>query len=243
MIPRLACLCFLALLTAPPAHAKALGCAALKDFATRISVNVELPNVVYDFSKSRREINRNQHAQHEEWLKKNNMQAIWRASEMETLGYAAGGWGLSSGFRASAKAYDQFATYVCPYVMEVDLDMMYRTIINIPKDFPRNGCTFNLILEHERRHHATNAAIVKTYTGRLKDDLKVIVREIESSQPYVPRQNLQAAYAAMEQALKDALDIYLTQAIAIEMKKRNGVIDSPKEYMQTGALIDKCGGK
>ena len=242
---RLTIFLFLLLTFAQPVQAaqKYTACAKEKKFQTPIKIDLAIPDPHFDLSKSRKELNEGQEASHQAWLKQNQMETVWKASRMETLGQAAGGWGMITEIRATGVPYDRYGTSYCPYFQSVQLNMMYRTIISIPKNFKQGGCTFNHILEHEMRHHATNVAIVNQTVARLKKDLPVIIAEIESSGSYVSKLQAPARFQMMQNGLKEAVEIYMSHSMRNEMAKQNALIDTPEEYARGSVVIKECEGK
>ena len=217
----------------------AAGCAAYKPAKTRININFLLPDPIYDFQRDIASLNKD-HKQHEEWLAANNMQSVWKSSDMETEGRAETGLGMVSKAAFIGKAYDTYGTYYCPYVTEINIELMLRTIIVIPTKFPQGGCKHALILEHELKHHKTNTDVATEYRQKLERDLLVIVDMMENTEPYVKRQNVDAAMERLKTGLKDAIEIYLTDAMMTELARRNGLVDSPQEYMEGSVKLAQC---
>jgi hypothetical protein len=228
-----------------PAQAtqKYTACAKEKKFQTPIKIDLVIPDPHFDLTRSRKEINEGQEASHQAWLEKNQMETVWQASKMETLGQAAGGWAMLAEIRTTGVPYDRYGTSYCPYFKSVRLNMMYRTIISIPKNFGQGGCMFNHILEHEMKHHITNVEVVTETVARLEKDLPIILSEIESSGSYVSRPQTAARFEMMQEGLKEAVQIYMSQTMRNEMAKRNALIDTPEEYARGGVAMKECGGK
>jgi hypothetical protein len=225
-----------------PAYAqgKYRACAGAKNFRTVLKVDLAIPDPHFDFSQTRRQLNNGREKMHEEWLKKNGMQTVWSADKMETVGQAAGGWGFISQFRSVAKPYDMYGMSYCPYFSAIELNMIYRTIISIPKNFKKGSCAFNIIMEHEMRHHATNVAVAQEVVARLKKDLPTIIEEIETSGSYVSRNLVNARFQYLQASLEDAINVYVQQSMTAEMRRRNNLIDSPEEYERSSRAMDGC---
>lgn len=231
-------LAFSAVATAAPQFS---ACAREKNFTTSVKFNLETPSPTFDFTKTRKQMNAGQREAHEAWLKQNAMQTVWQADEMETLGTAAGGWGMMHQFRAMAKPYDRYGSSWCPYFGVIEINMIYRTIINIPKEFPKGSCGFNLLMAHEMRHHKTNVEVAQQVAARLRQDMPTIVAEVERSGTYVSRAQVDSRFKFMEESLKGALNVYIQQVMSSEMAKRNRLIDSPAEYERSSLEMRKCG--
>lgn len=215
-------------------------CAKIKNFTTPVAINLETPPPFIDQRLTRAQLNQGQDAVHEDWLKRNAMQTVWSVQEMQTLGQAAGGWGMMSVIRSLAKPFDQFGSSYCPYFGTVELNMMYRTIISIPKEFKPGSCAYNVILEHEMRHHATNVKTVNEIIARLRQDLHTVITEVETSGSYVSRPQVDPRFKYMQSSLESAVTIYLNDTMQKTMNSRNQLIDSPAEYERADAAIKKC---
>ena len=215
-------------------------CAKIKNFVTPSKINLETPPPFIEQKRNRVQLNSNQGSVHEAWLKQNNMQTVWKAQEMETLGQAAGGWGMMSLIRATAKPYDTYGTAYCPYFGPVELNMIYRTIISIPNDFKPGTCAYNLILQHELRHHETNVAVAREIVARLEKDLPTIITEVENSGSYVTRSQVDPRFKYMQESLEGAAHVYLNDSMQKEMQRRNMLIDTPDEYKRADAAMKKC---
>ena len=223
----------------PPALAAA--CKDLKSSKTKIVVELETPPPVFDLTRSRREINRNQELAHKEWLKKNNMESVWKSANMETAGVASGGVAHAADFKMSARYKDSYGLHACIYFDSVHVAMMYRTIISIPEEFEKGGCAYNDIYAHEMRHHDTNEAIVREAVTRFEKDLPKLIYMMENQNMPVDSGHIKIAINSMQNQLKDAFKIYLGEEIEREMRRRNALIDSPEEYARGSEVLAACG--
>ncbi len=215
-------------------------CAKVKNFVTPSKINLETPPPLIEQKQNRTQLNANQGAAHQAWIKQNNMQAVWSAQEIETLGQAAGGWGMMSMIRFTAKPYDAYGSAYCPYFGPVELNMIYRTIISIPNEFKPGSCEYSHILKHELRHHETNVTVAREVVARLEKDLPTIITEVEKSGSYVTRNQVDPRFKYMQASLEGAAQIYLSESMQKEMNRRNQLIDSPAEYQRTDGEIRKC---
>jgi len=220
--------------------AYAASCKSLKDFQTGLKVDLQIPAPVIDQSMTRRELNKGEDARHKEWLKKNGMESVWSAGNLETAGLASGGSGLVFAFKLTGKAHDEYGFEVCPYFKTADVEMMYRTIISIPKEYPKDSCAYNVIITHEMRHHNTNVTIVKNAVTRFQKDLPTIISAIENGVPYIDHRTAQSTGENMKSQFEDATHVYLNQTIMKAMEQENSKIDSPEEYERSSKLLAEC---
>lgn len=216
----------------------AAGCADYKPAPTVINIELELPDPVYDLSRTIKEINKGQSS--DDWLRKNGMQKIWKSSDMMMLGYAEGGMAMMTSGKFKATNYDRYGVYYCPYVTHLDLAMMFRTRIVIPKEFKKGGCRFNAVHAHEYRHYKANRDVAEEFVRRLHKDLPIIIREIETRQPYVEGKDMNQTVEAMKTALRDAIESYIMMSMMEEGERRNGMIDTPEEYAAAGPIMKAC---
>lgn len=204
-----------------------------------INIELELPDPYYDFKKSIDDINIDRSGL-DEWIVRNGMQQVWQSKEMTRLGYAAGGMATMSSMHLTAKHYDRYGVYYCTYVSKIDIAMMFRTMIVIPKNFKRNGCRFNHVHEHELLHYQTNRDVVRKFVERLYRDLPVIIAHIENSQPYVPKAEVQNAFKRLQENIKFAVESYILDSMRIELDRQNALIDTPEEYASSGEKLRAC---
>ena len=224
-----------------PAHAqddqKTL-CNDIKPYDTRIDIHYEAAPPVYDFSKTAKELTQDTTKITEEWIKQNGMEVLWTANDMKTAGLASGGWGIVTRYKMRGKPVDQLGAYACAYFDEIYMELFYRTIIYIPKDYPQNSCKFKVVNKHELSHHETNMAMVDKYVGKLADDVRKMIPYMEGE--YVGSHNLKGRYEDMKTGLTDAIKVYLYEAMSEETKERNALIDTPDEYKNTSKLFKFC---
>lgn len=159
---------------------------------------------------------------------------------MTKLGYADGGAALVSGLGMMARYYDRYGVYYCIYISKLELAMMFRTRIVIPKEFKNGGCRFNMIHEHEYRHYQANRDVTEEFVKRLYKDLPVIIADIENRQPYVQKSEVPQAFKRLQENIKLAIESYIIESMREEMKRRNSLIDTPEEYASTGPKLRAC---
>lgn len=220
--------------------AQASVCAQKKPWNSDILIEMETPDPHFDLTKNINYLNSDGGRSAEEWLKKNNMQGVWSSKHMKTHGLASGGWGAYYEYVLDPEPVDQYWAYACLYVKELKIRMMYRTIIYIPTEYPKNSCAFNIILEHELRHYEVNKTVAQKTTERLRQDMPQILMELENE--HVGSQDLQNHGEIIKARIKDVVDVYFMQVMGEEMEKRNSVVDSPEEYGSFGTrLREECG--
>lgn len=214
-------------------------CADRRPTPLAINIELELPDPVYDFHQSYAEINRDTSSM-DEWMARNGMQKVWKSKELSKLGYADGGTAIMSSMYMTARHFDQYGVYYCTYIASVDVAMMMRTRIVIPKNFKKGGCRFNLIHEHEYRHYQTNRTVTEEFVKRLYKDLPVIIADIENRQPYVQKSEVPKAFERLKASIASAIDVYIVESMRAELTRKNDLIDTPEEYASSGPKMKAC---
>ncbi len=216
-------------------------CAQKKPYVSQININLETPEPHYDLTKTLAFLNSDGGKSSKEWLKKNEMEGIWSSKHMQTAGQAAGGWAAYYSYNLDAEPLDDYWAYGCLYIKELTIDMMFRTIIMIPTEYPKGSCEFNLIQPHEVRHYEVNKQVALKMAARLKKDLPEIIAHLEAQ--HVGSDKLKTRAQEVKQGIKEMVDVYFKQVMREEMARMNGLVDTPEEYAQFGKNMRVCNPK
>jgi len=228
----------LCLLNVQHASAEESACQKVKPFVTEINVEILTPPPVYDLTKNIAFLNKDGGKASEEWIKKNGLSGIWMAKDMQTQGTAAGGWGAFTGYELDAKPLDAYGAYGCIYFKKIEVSMMFRTLIMIPKEYPKGTCAYNLINDHELKHYQVNQATVNEVTDRLKKDIPQIIAQLESV--HVGSDKMQARATEMKTAFTEMIDVYFKQVMTEKLEERNSLVDTPEEYQNISMQKKAC---
>ena len=222
----------------PPAPARAGNtCASIKPFKSRVNIELTTPaDPYYKQGQKLADIQSPERVQ--EWLEENGLKGIWSADGMTTLGVTAGGSSSVWKMNLHAKPVDRYGVYYCVYFQDIDLEFFYRSMIIIPEEFSNKTCDYDVINEHELRHHVANKQAVELYIDRLRQDIMVMLRDMESG--YVPRARVQARMDEMQQGMRDAVEIYLGEYLSAEAQRLNALIDTPEEYASHDQRVREC---
>lgn len=229
----------LLLLWQGPAQAAAPSpCLQKKPFKSDVVINLEVPEPYYDLTKNKTYINNDGGRAKEEWLKKNNMQGVWSSKHMTTMGLAQGGWAANYRWVIDPEPLDQYWAYACLYVRQLEINMIFRTMIIIPKDYPQQGCDFEVIREHELKHYNVNRMVALKTAKKLEEDMPKILATLES--PHTGSHAINARAADIKKSLEELVDVYFQQVMREEMEVLNGRIDSPEEYSSHDKYVRAC---
>ena len=202
-----------------------------------ITMNVEIadPYILQDHSFQ--QINDESEDSRKKWIEDNGLEEVWTTKSLDTLGYASGG--MASNFITSAYALSGgYGAYYCPYYRKIEVNIIYRTLIRIPKEFPKGSCVYNVILEHELRHDKANRDSFKKYMLQLKKDLPQMAMYYERSA--VNPKDVKQRFKVMQGSIKEAVELYIQEYVFPAADKINKEIDSPESYAADGKKIDAC---
>ena len=232
----------LSVLSTPAAHA-ARACNELRKPPIKVTVNLTVEDTKYDFNKTSRELTESRREQIVEWLQKHGVKSVGWARHMGQLmkvyGVASGGYDGQYAYRMQAQHVDRYGVYYCPYLQHIHIELVYKTVIFIPEDIKQGSCEFKEIMKHEWKHHTANLIAVKKYAKRLEQDLPLMARHIENRIGYVDRSQVDRKFKEIEQAVEDAVDIYM-ETLYADSYRRNENIDTPQEYLRVERAIEAC---
>lgn len=224
------------LLAGPKAFA---ACQQKKQYTSKIVINMETPDPVYDLSNDIKFLNNDGGASAKEWIEKNKMQGIWSSQHMEKAGQAAGGWAVYYNYKLDVQPFDPYWAYACLYIKDMTISMMYRTIIMIPKDYKKGGCAYNLIQDHELKHFNVGKSVAQKTAERLRQDMPKILERLEAE--HVGSDKAQQRADQMKVSMTELVDVYFKHVMREEMGRLNNQVDSPEEYAGIGRGIRACG--
>ncbi|MCB9979771.1 MAG: hypothetical protein H6863_01355 [Rhodospirillales bacterium] len=236
----------LVLFLTPPAFAAAgqkRTCDYIKKPPLRVHVNLTIPDVTYDYTRTAAQMSSEHFETTVEWLQKNGIKSVGMAQHigkfMSVRGLASGGYAYSMSYRMQAKNVDNYGVYYCPYLTEVNIDLFYGSKIFIAADIPKKSCEFNETMTHEWQHHTANLIAIKIYSKRLEEDLPKIAREIELRHGYVSADQIDLTFSEIKKSVEDMIGIYY-DSIQQDSRNRNDKIDTPAEYKRVEDRIDAC---
>lgn len=213
-------------------------CQTIKPYKTEIVINLEVPDPYYDFTKNKNQVNAAGQASRDEWLARNNMHGVWSSNHMTTLGQASGGWAANYSWNIEGQPLDQYGAYSCIFVKRIEVNMMFRTMIIIPKDYPRKSCDFEVIHEHELRHYDVNRRVALKTAMQLEKDMPVVIMDLE--QDYIGRDKVEGRFEEIKKSVQDLVEVYFKQVMSEEMDHLNNLIDTPEEYSSHKTKVAAC---
>ena len=213
-------------------------CADIKPRETIVNIDVIMPEPHYNLGASKRYLTKKSKEVTEDWLKKHDMEVLWKAEDLQTAGIASAGQGLVYEAKLYAEPVDRYNAYYCTYFDEITVTVFYRTLIYIPKNYPKGTCAFEDINQHELRHHQANKEVVGKYAMLLEQDIGEMITLMEKG--HAPRDQVEERIEEIKLGLKDAIQIYARDSVIKEMEERNAMIDTPEEYERGSQKLREC---
>lgn len=226
--------------TATSDSSTGMACRALRPMP-RPDVNIELfvPEPNYELDKNLKQINRGSESDHAMWLKQNGLDSLWSHTDLQTNGDTGSGWELSYSFHAQSVPLDSFGAYYCPFILSLDMAILFRTNIRIAREFPRGTCEFDAIERHEYKHYLVNKYVMEQAVEKMRADMPHMITMLEM-EGYVGREAIETRIEVMKKALSDAVSVYLKEELSRQMRDLNAQVDTPEEYDRVSKLRKIC---
>lgn len=112
----------------------------------------------------------------------------------------------------------------------IDVTLALSPVIYVAKDYPRQGCYHDKILEHEQAHVAMDQQVVEKYAARIEDGLKLAFASPADlvTGPVKPRR-LKALRQQMMDTVMKATDVLVRDMLA-ERQRKQQAVDSVQGY-------------
>lgn len=136
-------------------------------------------------------------------------------------------------FRTRTEMYTLGNGQVCVYLRGVEGELnQLETVIYVAREYPRGGCNYNVIYEHEKIHVGVYFFTQKTYAERLRRRITELTRRVN---PRVAR--TQEAGRTLHAQIIEAGVADLLAGLEAERNRQNAALDSPGNYARERA---KC---
>lgn len=136
-------------------------------------------------------------------------------------------------FRTSTELYTLRDGRVCAYLRGVEAELnQVDTVIYVAREYPRGGCNYNVIYEHEKIHVGVYYFTQKRYAERLRQRLTTLSRDV-NPRVAATQEGARTVHAEMiEAGVADLL-----AEMEAERIRKNGALDTPENYARERA---KC---
>lgn len=192
--------------------------------SARIQVKTSTDEVVWDYSKSEKELNK---------FKIDTINPYGKNVITDVGGLMQGGIMIQEQMRFNTLTRSG-AGQICYWYDNVTVTLHIQPTIFIAREFPRGSCKHNAIREHELKHVAVDREIVNKYAQLIGDSLQEIVNRKPIYGPYRVEQSKE-----VENYLKQQLSVALkrfSSQMDDERKQRQQAVDSLAEYERVNKM-------
>ena len=127
----------------------------------------------------------------------------------------------------------------CLYVDSLKVDIHIKPVIYIARDYPKSGCMYKAIMEHEKKHIQVDRMIVNKYTNIIIQGIDKALKKIGYAHGPFRIGELKLKQEMIQQYSQDIVKNYSDQMSA-ERRKLQQDVDSLREYERVQA---QCRGK
>ncbi len=153
-------------------------------------------------------------------------------------GLMSGEVSISQNLRMMQETFPSFNAG-CLFVDKISVSIHVAPTVYIAREYPKQGCMYAAIMEHEKKHIAVDREIVNKYTRIVGEAIDKVLKEIGYAHGPYPAQNLPAEQQKIHSVLQILLKQY-SDAMSAERQKRQQAVDTLQEYERVQAL---CRGK
>ena len=192
--------------------------------APRINVAASDTSVRYD------------HTQSQEQLEKVGVDTVspyGKNVQTHVGGLMSGEVTVAQNVRILQESYTRLNTG-CLYVDSVKVDIHIKPIIYIAKNYPKNGCMYKAIMEHEKKHIQVDRMIVNKYTQIIVRGLDTALKKIGYTHGPFRTAQLKFEQEKIQQYTQDIVRGYSDQMSA-ERQKLQQEVDNLAEYERVQA--------
>lgn len=141
---------------------------------------------------------------------------------------------VSQNMRFMQETYPALGTG-CIHVAKVDVRIHIDPTIYIARDYPKGGCMYNAIMEHEKKHIRVDREIVNKYTGHIVKGLNSALKQIGFTHGPMSVSQIPAAQEKVNTVLSSVTSQY-AEYMNQERRKLQQQIDTIEEYERVRKL-------
>ncbi len=127
----------------------------------------------------------------------------------------------------------------CLYIDSVKVNIHIKPTIYIAREFPKEGCMYAAVMEHEKKHIAVDRKIVNKYTNLIVHGLDKALKKAGYAQGPYSTGRLETEQKRIQDYTQAIVNAY-AQQMTEERKRLQQEVDSLQEYQRVNNL---CRGK
>lgn len=197
--------------------------------APQIHVAASDTSVLYDHSKTQRQL---------DTLETDTVSPYGASVQTHVGGLMAGEVSISQNIRILQESWPNLNAG-CLYVDSIKVDIHIKPVIYIASEYPKNGCMYKAIMQHEKKHIDVDRRIVNKYTNIIIAGLDRAFKKLGYMQGPFRTAELKQKQEMMQQYSQDIVRHYSSEMSA-ERRKLQQEVDNLKEYERVQSL---CRGK
>jgi hypothetical protein len=213
-------------------------CASLKPYTTNIAIDLIQADPVFDNSNNGDNLKGGAEQVRTQWLETGMLKDLWAVNDLATAGLAFAGMDTIYNFEVGNVPVDKYGVYYCDFFRTVSVQLLYRSMVKIPKNITSPSCAYEVISAHEEMVLDANKSALEVYVGRLRNDMPGIVAQMEAG--YIGKVDLELHAAQMKQKMQEAVEVYLKDTLSAKMKQASAAVNTPEEYAALAAALDDC---
>lgn len=194
------------------------------DRSPRIEVKTATDEVLWDFSKSEKDLNN---------FSIDTKNPYGKNVITDVGGLMQGGIDMKEGMQYGTITHTRL-NHVCYWYNSVTVTLHIKPTIFIASEFPRNTCKHNAIKEHELKHINTDRLIVNKYAGLIGTGLKDMMAKQTLFGPYKVEQAKEVE-RYMQSRIETILRTY-GKMMEDERRQRQQAIDNLDEYERVNRM-------
>lgn len=197
--------------------------------APEISIVASDTKVTYDHTKSQAELDN---------FDTDTVSPYAATVQTHVGGLMSGEVSISQNLRMMQETFPSYNAG-CLFVDKITVSIHVSPTIYIARDYPKDGCMYAAIMEHEKKHIAVDREIVNKYTRLVGAAIDTVLKKIGYVHGPYPAQSLPVEQQKIHTVLQALLKQY-SDAMSAERQQRQQAVDTLQEYERVQA---QCRGR
>lgn len=140
---------------------------------------------------------------------------------------------ISQNIRFYQESYPNLRTG-CLYVDSINVEIQIKPTIYIARDYPKNGCMYNAVLEHEKKHVAVDQLLVTKYKGLIMNGIKTAIQKSGYQRGPFSTSIMASEQKKLQDYIQNVFRQYSDQ-LTKERRAKQQAVDSLEEYERVQA--------
>lgn len=197
--------------------------------APKINVAASDTSVIYDHSKSQRELDNFE----------NDTVSPYAANvQTHVGGLMAGEVRVSQSMRLMQETWPNL-NRGCVFIDEVNVNLHIKPTVYIAREYAKGSCMYNAIMEHERKHVHVDRLIINKYSNLIVNGMNEALKKIGYAHGPFTIDDIPRQQEAVQKYAQDVLQVY-GDRMSEERRIMQQGVDTLQEYERVQA---QCRGR